>query len=141
MHEPITPFEAQKKYLDEHYRQYVAFTRLMLSLATGSFSLLATFSDNFFSGSRHAALSEAIFSSLIMSMLAGIFVQHRIVLRPLRDVSVLRLMLEENEGDSEQRPFIQRRLPFLAERIFFNVQMVAFLVAFILLAIYLLDPK
>jgi hypothetical protein len=36
MYEPVTPFEIQRKYLDQHFEQYVAFTRLILSLATGS---------------------------------------------------------------------------------------------------------
>ena len=136
MYEPVTPFDIRKKYLDQHFEQYVAFTRLILSLATGSFSLLAALSGNFLSSSQYVGLAKSAFPLLLVSMLAGVFVQHRLVLRPQQDLARAEKLLQEAEASGSTDRVILRRTPSLLERTFFNTQVITFLLAFVLLVFY-----
>jgi len=134
--EPISAFAVRKKYLDQHFEQYVAFTRLLLSLATGSFSLLAAFSGNLLSSAQYVALAKTSFPLLLVSMLCGLFVQYRLVTRPLRDLAEVDRLLEHAERTGSQEPIIHRRVPSRLERLFFQCQALSFLSAFILLVAY-----
>lgn len=72
----------EHKLLNQHHDDYAAFTRLILSLAVGSFSLLAALSDKLLSADAFLAFAKAAFPLLFISILAGLFVQHRIMMNP-----------------------------------------------------------
>ena len=137
MNESRTPLDFRKRTLDHHFEQYLAFTRLILSLATGSFSLFAALSGTLLSSSQYVALAKAALPLLLVSMLAGVLVQYRIVFRPLRDLEKLEILLREAEvkGETEQ-PILFRKLPSAVEQLFFRVQVWSFVVSFVLLSGY-----
>lgn len=126
----------RKRALDEHFEQYFAFTRLILSLATGSFSLFAALSGTLFSNPQYVALAKSALPLLLVSMLSGVLVQYRLFLRPLNDLKMyelLRIKQGHKKAQSENL-IIFRRIPSVVERIAFHVQAGSFVLAFILLA-------
>ena len=138
MAQPLTFDELRKKLLDQHNEQYVAFTRLILTLATGSFSLLAALSGNFLSSAQYVGLAKAALPLLLVSMLAGVLVQHRLMLRPLHDLTEAEKINEKATAEEKLDPVLLRRRPSLLERMFFRAQLWSFLVAFFFLAAYAL---
>lgn len=137
MSEYSDPEDFKKRTLDEHFVQYLAFTRLILSLATGSFSLFAALSGVLLSSTQYVCLAKVALPLLLVSMLSGILVQYRIVCRPLRDLDkFLQLQQGALERGEIDQPIFLRKLPSLVEKIFFRVQVGSFVLAFILLAFY-----
>lgn len=112
------------KLLNQHFSLYVEFSRLLISLSTASLALLAALNE------IHGA-NIAAFAMLLCSMIAGVGVQYRIVLRPLSDLdtaATLLLLQQENETDS---PALLRRSPSLTERWMFRIQVYMFVSAFV----------
>ncbi|MDD2850687.1 MAG: hypothetical protein PHY09_02165 [Desulfuromonadaceae bacterium] len=131
--------ELEKKLLDQHHEQYLAFTRLILTLSTGSFSLLASLSGNFLSSSQYIELAKVALPLLFVSILSGVFVQHRVTMRPLDTLNsaaeVNRLAIQQKETSS---PIRLSQRPTFAERIFYRIQLFSFTGAFVCLGAYTL---
>ena len=130
--------DLEKKLLDQHHEQYLAFTRLILTLSTGSFSLLASLSGNFLSSAQYTGVAKTALPLLFVSMLAGIFVQHRIMMRPLADLNKAQFLAHKAESERSTDPIKLRRQPSTYELLFYKIQMVSFLGAFIFLGTYAL---
>ena len=137
MAEPSDPQDFVKRTLDHHFEQYLAFTRLILSLATGSFSLFAALSGTLLSSAQYVALAKAALPLLLVSMLSGVLVQYRIVFRPLRDLDRFQRLQQAalDKGETDQSIYL-RKTPSLVEMVSFRVQVGSFVVAFILLSAY-----
>ena len=133
---PIDPYEFRKKSLDHHFEQYLAFTRLILSLATGSFSLFAALSGNLLSNIQYVSIAKVVLPLLLVSMLSGVLVQYRLLLRPLHDLDKLAALLEIYKD--QDNPIIFRKLPSAVEKLFFHIQINSFALAFIALSVALL---
>jgi hypothetical protein len=136
--EPQSFLALEHKLLNQHHDHYVAFTRLVLSLAAGSFSLLAVLGRNLLQGAGETELAKAAFPLLLLSILAGLFVQHRIMLGPQIHLADARAQLAEKERRGDNSPIELRRRPSLLERFFYRVQMVSFFAAFAVLALFML---
>ncbi|HLP97305.1 MAG TPA: hypothetical protein VK149_02550 [Sideroxyarcus sp.] len=137
MAEPSDPQDFVKRTLDHHFEQYLAFTRLILSLATGSFSLFTALSGTLLSSAQYVALAKAALPLLLVSMLSGVLVQYRIVHRPLRDLEKFEMLRQDALVKGEiDMPILFRKLPSAIEQLFFRVQVASFVIAFILLSCY-----
>lgn len=128
--------ELEKKLLDQHHEQYLAFTRLILTLSTGSFSLLASLSGNFLSSSQYVGLAKTALPLLFVSMLSGVFVQHRIMTAPINDLNRAKSLVDKAALEGRVEPIKLWRKPSKVERIFYRIQLVSFLSAFIFLGSY-----
>ena len=137
MAEPSDPQDFLKRTLDHHFEQYLVFTRLILSLATVSFSLFAALSGTLLSSAQYVALAKAAPPLLLVSILSGVLVQYRIVYRPLRDLERFEVLRQEALAKGEtETPILFRKLPSFVEQAAFRVQIGSFVVAFILLSCY-----
>ena len=135
MADPSDPDDFRRRMLDAHFEQYLAFTRLLLSLATGSFSLLAALSGNLLPGTHYPGLAKVVLPLLLVSMLAGVLVQYRVVYRPLRDLAKFARFRQAalDRGHTDQ-PIILRKLPSTFERMAFHLQIGSFALAFVFLS-------
>ena len=126
----------EHKLLNEHHDEYAAFTRLILSLAVGSFSLLAALSPSLLASASADKLAKAAFPLLLVSILAGLLVQHRIMMNPQWHLELARKLISQRAPD-DQGPIELRRRPSMLERWFYRVQVLSFLAAFIVLSIFM----
>jgi len=136
MAEPSDPDDFRKRTLDHHFEQYLAFTRLILTLATGSFSMFAALSGTLLSSTQYVALAKAALPLLLVSMLSGVLVQYRVVYRPLRDLEKFDKLQQAALAQEKYEPIYFRKLPSSVERAAFRVQVGSFVLAFILLSCY-----
>jgi len=134
-------FDLRHKLLNQHHEHYVSFTRLILTLATASFSLLAAFRDTLLSGAGYSGFITAAFPALLVSILAGVFVQHRIMMNPLWHLDEAHRLSNEQEKQGASDPVELRRKPTAAESVFYRVQLFSFVLAFVLLAAFLYVHK
>lgn len=133
----IQTFEdLEKKLLDQHHEQYLAFTRLILTLSTGSFSLLASLSGNFLSSSQYIGVAKTALPLLFVSMLSGVLVQHRIMTAPINDLNRAKSLVDKAALEGKVEPIKLWRKPTKVEQIFYKIQLVSFLSAFICLGAY-----
>lgn len=133
----IQTFEdLEKKLLDQHHEQYLAFTRLVLTLSTGSFSLLASLSGNFLSSSQYIGVAKTALPLLFVSMLSGVLVQHRIMTAPINDLNRAKSLVDKAALEGKVEPIKLWRKPTKVEQIFYKIQLVSFLSAFICLGAY-----
>lgn len=129
--------DLKKKLLDQHHEQYTFFTRLVLSLSTASFSLLAAFNGSLLASAQFTALAKAAFPLLVVSMLSGVYVQYQIMVRPLDHLrEAEQLTNKALAAGDPHTPILMRRIPSKGERFFFNAQVLSFLAAFCGLALY-----
>jgi hypothetical protein len=127
----------EHKLLNQHHDEYTTFTRLILSLAVGSFSLLAALSSNLLTNANSDAFAKATFPILLVSILAGLFVQHRIMMNPIWHLErACELVDQQNPNDAT--PIKLRRNPSKLEYWFYRVQVLSFLAAFVVLSIFML---
>lgn len=131
------PDDFKKRTLDHHFEQYLAFTRLILSLSTGSFSLIAALSGNLLSSAQYVLLAKVSLPLLLVSMLSGVLVQYRVVYRPLHDLEKFDKLQQEalSKGETET-PILFRKLPSFVEQVAFRIQIGSFVLAFVLLSAY-----
>lgn len=135
----IQTFEdLEKKLLDQHHEQYLAFTRLVLTLSTGSFSLLASLSGNFLSSSQYIGVAKTALPLLFVSMLSGVLVQHRVMTAPINDLNRAKALVDKAASEGKTDPIKLWRKPTNVEQIFYKIQLVSFLSAFICLGAYTL---
>src|SRR5487761_128289 len=127
----------EHKLLNQHHDDYAAFTRLILSLAVGSFTLLAALSVKLLTANEFASFAKAAFPLLLISILAGLLVQHRIMMNPQWHLEEARKLIAESEARGNNEPIVLRRKPSILERWFYRIQVLTFLSSFIVLAIYL----
>lgn len=131
------PDDFRKRTLDHHFEQYLAFTRLILSLSTGSFSLMAALSGNLLSSAQYVLLAKVSLPLLLVSMLSGVLVQYRVVYRPLRDLEKFDKLRQEALSKGETKtPILFRKLPSFVEQVAFRIQIGSFVLAFVLLSAY-----
>jgi len=141
MNEVPTLFELRHKLLNQHHEHYVSFTRLVLTLATASFSLLAAFRESLLSSVGYSTFVTAAFPALLVSILAGVFVQHRIMMNPLWHLDEAHRLSADQEVKGTNEPVELRRAPTSAEGFFYRLQLFSFVLAFILLAAFLYAHK
>lgn len=127
--------ELEHKLLNQHHDHYVAFSRLLLSLATGAFALLAAFRTDVVLDSAYRNLALTAFPCLLVSVLAGILVQHRIMMNPIWHLDHARDLMKRAEADE---PVEIRRRPSRLEMFAYRVQALAFIGSFLALVPHLL---
>jgi hypothetical protein len=133
-----TFFELEHKLLNQHHDHYVSFTRLVLSLAVGSFSLLAAFRQSLLSSERFEDLAWTAFPLLLVSILAGLLVQHRIMMNPIFHLRHAKALAD---ASTDEVAIEVRRKPSGLEMWFYRIQVLAFLFAFIVLSVYLVASR
>ncbi len=109
----------EHKLLNQHHDDYATFTRLVLSLAVGSFSLLAALSDKLLTATEFASFAKAAFPLQLVSILAGLFVQHRIMMNPQWNLEEARKLVADCEARGKAQPIVLRRKPSILERWFY----------------------
>lgn len=133
---PQTHLELEHKLLNQHHDHYVSFSRLLLSLSTGSFTLLAAFQDSLIDASAKTTASKLVFPLLLASILFGVLVQHRIVMNPLRHLRFADTQLKQAAEKGPEEVVILRRRPSRSERVFFWCQEATFAASFVVIAFY-----
>lgn len=130
---PIDDFIARN--LNEHFERYTAFSRMMLSLAAGSLSLLVALGGQTFAPGRAPWLLAIAFALLCVSVLAGVLVQWRLVFRPFREnqIALAHTARAADRGEPGA-PIVLRKTPSLVERLAFQLQTWSFVAAFVALA-------
>jgi len=113
----------RKRLLDQHFVLYNDFSKLLISLSAGVLALLAAMNE------IHGTY---IYSSalLLTSLLSGVFVQYRIVKRPLNDLNRAAKLLQLQLASAPDNPIELQRVPSYAERWMFLLQTHAFAAAF-----------
>jgi hypothetical protein len=128
--------DLEYKLLNQHHDEYAAFTRLILSLAVGSFSLLAALSGTLFANANAIAFGKAAFPFLLVSILSGILVQHRIMMNPKWHLEDAAKLMAQRKAD-DPSPIELRRRPSHVERWFFRIHVSSFLAAFVTLSVFM----
>jgi len=129
--------ELEKKLLNDHGNEYKTFTRLILSLSIGTLAFLISFQKNIVDESAlYGYLSLISLSGFFISSFFGVLVQHRLMMRPLKDLEQAKKRLSSQEGESDLPIRIYRK-PELTERIFYKLQIILFLLSFLPLIFFL----
>jgi len=131
-----THFDLERKLLNQHHDHYVSFSRLLLSLSTGSFTLLAAFQDSIIEAAAKPIVAKVVFPLLLASMLFGVLVQHRVVMNPLRHLRDADALMQKAKDSGADEPVILRRRPSVWERVFFWLQEATFSASFIVIAYF-----
>ena len=124
-----TKYELEYQLLNQHGEEYKAFTRLLLTLSVACMTILASVKD------LEGIFHTVAFSLLFLSVLAGLLVQHRIMMNPLYQQHELTKKWEEAVANDDGSPIMLRRAPSKIERLFYRIQAVAFMLSFMCLAI------
>ena len=129
-----TFFELEHKLLNEHGKEYNAFTRLLLTISVACITLLA--STNTVNGSWLYASS---FICLFLSILFGVLVQHRIMMNPIYHLEDAREKIIEAENNGRTEDIELRRKPSGIEQVFYRLQGIAFVLAFLFIAVFFIE--
>lgn len=134
-------FELEQKLLNEHHGHYVTFTRLVLSLAVGCFALLAALRETLIASATHLLFVQLAYPMLLVSILSGLLVQHRIMMNPIWHLDTAKARQEESVKTGDASPVELRRRPSAMERWIYRVQVASFVGAFLVLALYLYESR
>ena len=132
-------WELKKRLLDEHSDLYRKFTTLILSLSTGAIGLLTTFRSNWIADSdSYTIIAKIALALLLASFIAGIVVQHRIMLRPRALVNRVERLTNEAADKGSSEPIELRKEPDFKERIAYRIQTGSFYFAVLCVVAYVL---
>jgi len=127
--------ELEKKLLNEHHDLYVSFTRLLLTLSTGSLTLLVAFRGSTPLQTNDTSNITLIltWSLFIISIITGVLVQYRLMMRPLDDINNARI---SNENAKDNQPIKLFRKPKKRDWVAFSIQVYTFIFAVTGMALY-----
>ncbi len=129
-----TLFDIRHQFLNEHHERYCTFTKLLIILSVSFITLLVTARIDSVNGFSMFLKASLVFQ--LVSLCFGLIVQHQIMTGPLRDlnqVEQLQAQALENEDDT---PMEIRRTPSLKERVSYKLQVVFFILSFVLISIH-----
>jgi hypothetical protein len=125
--------ELEHKLLNQHGDEYKSFTRLLLTLSVACLTVLA--SNNFKPGSSLVLLLAL--SLQFISVLFGVFVQHRIMMNPIYHLQLAQKSQAQVVKNQDETAAIKiLRKPTNFEQIFYRLQCASFILAFFFLALY-----
>ncbi|NMH58705.1 hypothetical protein [Alteromonas ponticola] len=125
--------ELEYKLLNQHHQEYCAFTRLLLTITVACITIMAATSTT---KNWYFTIS---FSLLFSSLLFGILVQHRIMMTPIYHLEDAQNKMNAALKNSSSGAIEIRRKPTKLEQWFYRSQMVCFVMAFFMLALYFVD--
>ncbi len=125
-----TFFELEQKLLNEHHKEYCAFTRLLLTINVACITILGaveTTKNSFY---------IIAFVLLVFSLLFGVLVQHRIMMGPIYSLNIAKESVAKANETGSNEPIELRRAPTTVEKLFYRLQAGTFVLAFFVLALY-----
>ena len=129
--------QLRKQYLDEHHEQYVAFTRLLVTISVAFLTLLATVIAS--EKMPSSWLFRLSVSSQLISLVFGLIVQHQIMMSTINHLLEVEKAAEEAEAKGEGEPVEMRRKPSTIQQIAYRWQLAFFVLSFVLVAGYLVS--
>lgn len=127
--------ELEKKLLDQHHAEHKTFTRLLLSLAVASLTLLAALLPI---ANTVNIMSVLCLLFLFVSIASGVGVQHQIMMAPIRHLEIARQANLAAEEEGSEEPVKLRRPPSNLGWLLYKVQALTFAAALLFLSSYAL---
>lgn len=127
--------ETLNLFLADHQEQYRQFSKLILSLSTGSIGVLTAFKNNWV-GAEDVWLwsAQTALILLLVSFFTGLAMQHILMVRPSTEANQLLAFRAKIESSEDAISF--SRKPSVIERIVFNFQLISFYAAISLVVLY-----
>lgn len=133
--------ELEKKLLDLHHDCYVSYSKLLLSLATGGFAIVAVFLDTAPLPQITGDYLHVIHLLFLVSVLSGVFVQHQVMMELIRALNHAKESNERAIESGDESPIKVHRKPTEIEMGFYRLQAGYFGLAFVVLTLSLLAGR
>jgi len=125
--------KAREIFMKEHEEKYDGFTRLMLGLSVTFITLVVGLQS-----ANAGQLSLMLKSAVVvhsLSILSGVWVQYLVMAQPLYDLKRAYKLAEEVREGKRTNPEWFERPPSQTQVVFFNVQVITFIFAFVLVVL------
>lgn len=122
--------KAREVFMKEHEEKYDGFTRLMLGLSVTFITLVVGLQS-----SDVGQLSVMLKSAVVvhsLSILSGVWVQYLVMAQPLYDLQRAYKLAEDVRDGKRKNPGWFDRPPSKTQVVCFNVQVMTFIFAFVL---------
>ncbi|VXD04903.1 membrane hypothetical protein [Pseudomonas sp. 8Z] len=125
--------KAREVFMKEHEEKYDGFTRLMLGLSV-TFITLVVGLQSASAGQLSLMLKSAVVVHSL-SILSGVWVQYLVMAQPLYDLKRAYKLAEEVLEEKRANPGWFERPPSQTQVVCFNVQVITFIFAFVLVVL------
>ena len=122
--------KAREVFMKEHEEKYDGFTRLMLGLSVTFITLVVGLQSSDVGQLSFMLKSAVVVHSL--SILSGVWVQYLIMAQPLYDLRSAYKLAEDVRDGKQKNPGWFDRPPSKTQVVCFNVQVMTFIFAFVL---------
>jgi hypothetical protein len=122
--------KAREVFMKEHEEKYDSFTRLMLGLSVTFITLVVGLQSSDV-GQLPLVLKSAVFFHAL-SILSGVWVQYIVMVQPIDDLKRAYKLAEDVRDGKRKNPGWFDRPPSKTQTFFFNVQVITFIFAFVL---------
>tara|TARA_B100000446_G_C10525770_1_gene331951 strand:- start:511 stop:921 length:411 start_codon:yes stop_codon:yes gene_type:complete len=122
--------KVREAFMKEHEEQYDSFTRLMLGLSVTFITLVVGLQSGDASQLSSMLKSAVVFHAL--SILSGVWVQYLVMAQPIDDLKRAYKLAEDVRDGKRKNPGWFDRPPSKTQEIVFNVQVITFIFAFVL---------
>lgn len=125
--------KAREVFMKEHEEKYDGFTRLMLGLSVTFITLVVGLQSSDFGQLSFMLKSAVVVHSL--SILSGVWVQYQVMAQPLYDLRRAYKLAEDVRDGKQKSPKWFERPPSKTQVVCFNVQVMTFIFAFVLVVV------
>lgn len=131
--------ELEYKKLEEHFVEYKAFTRLLLTLSVASLTIVSSTLGKVDASFLKATIPFAVLQ--LCSVLSGVFVQYQIMMRPIQTLRQAAASIQQGQDHSPSsqqstgRPMKAQGKPEKIERFSRNCQIASFSLSFVALVL------
>lgn len=122
--------KVREAFMKEHEEKYDSFTRLMLGLSVTFITLVVGLQSGDASQLSSMLKSAVVFHAL--SILSGVWVQYLVMTQPISDLKRAYKLAEDVRDGKCKNPGWFDRPPSKTQQIAFNMQVITFIFAFVL---------